>query len=244
MQLIKLLYSTSAYLFTITLYLLPMLAHAAPSGRIANTLFDGPLGKILLGLFIVFFLPLIVLRMLKTRRLSRMAMRNLTLLGRKHRDFEWLHVKQVAQTAFQRIHQAWTSEDLTIAAEYVEESFLQHQQVTYLDDWQQRGLQNICRISKITKTFPILVLPRNDEGITNNQSIVVLYMAANMQDYLQDKASGEIVEGNDKDKEVASIWTFTLIEGKWRVSNIESDGLLEDYLDIAKQQPPLDVQFG
>ena len=69
-------------------------------------------------------------------------------------------------------------------------------------------------------------------------------MSANMQDYLARKADGEVIEGSKKFKEVETLWTFELDNGKFKVANIDMSDMLSDYLRMAKDLPSIESQIG
>ncbi len=64
-----------------------------------------------------------------------------------------------------------------------------------------------------------------------------------MQDYLADRATGVVVEGSKKFKELEHVWTFTLIEGAWRVTNIEEASFSLVYADQSSAQPEIHKTF-
>ena len=66
---------------------------------------------------------------------------------------------------------------------------------------------------------------------------MVIEISAEMQDYLARREGGEIVEGSKSFKQVASLWTFELADGRWRVSNIEDSALMRDYLEMIAAHP-------
>ncbi len=55
-----------------------------------------------------------------------------------------------------------------------------------------------------------------------------------------EKDSSKIVEGNKKYKNIEQIWSFTLDEGVWKVSNIEEYASLDDYLKQAAYLPKIE----
>jgi hypothetical protein len=61
-----------------------------------------------------------------------------------------------------------------------------------------------------------------------------------MQDYLVHRETDKLVEGDRKFKDRETIWTFTLVEGQWRVSNIEAAGCEFDYIFQVKNVPRIE----
>ena len=80
---------------------------------------------------------------------------------------------------------------------------------------------------------------RNPE-INHQDSILIVSINARLQDYLMEKDSSKIVEGNKKYKDIEQIWSFTLEEGVWKVSNIEEYASLGDYLKQAAHLPKIE----
>ena len=64
-----------------------------------------------------------------------------------------------------------------------------------------------------------------------------------MQDYLAERTSGNVVEGGKKYKDVENLWSFTLIDGQWRVSNIEDPSFSLDYAGLAKELPAIEELY-
>ena len=49
-----------------------------------------------------------------------------------------------------------------------------------------------------------------------------------------------MVEGDKKFKNIETIWSFTLADGKWRVSNIEPSDMTMEYITQAKGLPSIE----
>lgn len=73
--------------------------------------------------------------------------------------------------------------------------------------------------------------------------MLIVSIKARLQDYLMEKDSSKIVEGNKKYKNIEQIWSFTLDEGVWKVSNIEEYASLDDYLKQAALLPKIENTF-
>ena len=80
------------------------------------------------------------------------------------------------------------------------------------DLFPQEGLVNVCNANKITNIKPLLFVHRN-QGEEHENSLVVISIEANMNDYLQNRNTGKLVEGSKKYKEVETTWSFTLENG-------------------------------
>jgi len=166
----------------------------------------------------------------------RRAQRDLAYLARLSPAFRWLDLRERAMACFQRVHAAWRREDVSEASEYMTDWYWQNQQLVVLDRWAAEGLVNHCEVKSVSRLRPILVLPAGADGGFQG-SKVVIEISAEMQDYLARREDGEIVEGSKAFKDVASLWTFELADGRWRVSNIEDSALMGDYLDVVASQP-------
>jgi hypothetical protein len=68
-------------------------------------------------------------------------------------------------------------------------------------------------------------------------SRVVVGVSANMEDYLEERASGKLVEGKKGYQDVESVWSFELQNGAWRVANIEEGSLTLAYAQLANELP-------
>lgn len=53
---------------------------------------------------------------------------------------------------------------------------------------------------------------------------------AEMRDYLVDKQTGKVVEGNKPQGEVSTVWSFVWRNNQWMQNLIESDDMEMDYL--------------
>ncbi len=70
--------------------------------------------------------------------------------------------------------------------------------------------------------------------------MVVISISAKMKDYLQDRESGKVVEGSKKYKVVETIWSFTLENGQWKVSDIEEDDMCLIYAKTMRELPMIE----
>ncbi len=218
-------------------------ALAGPGGRIARSLFDSFWGKVALAALTILLAPVIVYVILKEKRAERRTRQDLKFLAGRHPGFDWFKIRERAIDCFIRVHSAWREEDMAEAAQWMTDWYWQNQQMAHLNRWKKEGLVNHCDVKKITGIKPLLFVHRND-GAEHEGSLLVLSIEANMKDYLAERESGQVVEGNKKYKEVEAVWTFTWIDGLWRVSNIEDGALSLDYALEALAQPALEETEG
>jgi hypothetical protein len=154
-------------------------------------------------------------------------------------NFEWLRAKARILDCFYWIHSAWKDEDVSKACEYMTDWYWQNRQLVHLDRWHREGLRNVCAVKKIQAICPLLFIHRNDDN-AHEGSLLVVSISANMQDYLVCRETDKLVEGERKFKDHETIWTFNLVEGQWRVSNIEAAGCVFDYIIQAKTVPRIE----
>lgn len=219
-------------------------AIAGPGGKIANAIFDTFWGKVLMVILFIIFMPLIFYTVIKEWRAERRSRRDLKFMARLSPDFEWLKLRQRMLDCFYRIHDAWSREDVQVASEFMSDWYWQNQQLAFIDRWEREGLVNVCDVKKVTNIKPLLFLHRNDDDIEHNGSLVVASISAKMKDYLAERENGKVVEGSKRYKEVEAVWSFTMIDGKWRVTNIEEDHFSLEYAGMIKELPPIEETIG
>lgn len=224
-------------LFLILLTVEPALA--GPGGKIANAVFESFWGKVLLIILVIVFLPLILLTIAKEKVAERKALRDLRYMAKRSPYFDWLKVRQRVQDCFFRVHSAWQKEDMTESSNWMTDWYWKNQQMVYLDRWEREGLYNHCDVKEITSIKPLLFAHHN-EGGEHEGSMLAVMIGANMQDFLAEGDTGNVVEGSRKYKDVEKIWSFTLIDGAWKVSNIEDSSFSLTYAALEKTQPAIE----
>jgi len=214
-------------------------ALAGPGGKIARAMFETFWGKLLLAVLVIILSPLILYTAIKEKLAERRARKNLRYMAKEDPNFEWVNIMQRATDCFQRVHAAWTKEDVSEAAEFMTMWYWQNQQLVFLNKWEKEGLVNHCTVNSMSGIKPLLFVPRND-GRPSEGSLVALSITATMQDYLAERSTGTVVEGSKKFKPVETIWTFTMTDGKWKVSGIEEDAMSLVYAKAMLEQPVLE----
>lgn len=231
------------------LYSLPLLlllfcaaepALAGPGGKIATAVASTLWGKIVLGLLVIAFLPLIIAVLIREKLSERRARKDLRFMAAHSPTFDWLKIMERAKDCYYRVHSGWESEDLSQVTGWMTDWYWQNQQIVHLNRWQREGLVNICQVEKITNIKPLLFVHRN-HGAAHEDSMLVLSITGKMKDYLQKRESGEVVEGDKKVKEVETIWSFTLQQGVWKVSDIEAGNMSLAYAKLVKELPPIET---
>ena len=214
-------------------------ALAGPGGKIASAVFESFVGRIALVALVILLAPLIVYFMIKERRAQSRAIKDLVFMAQHAPQFELVNIRQRATDCIQRVYAAWSKEQVGEASRWMTNWYWQNQQLVHIDRWEREGLVNVCNLKELKSLNPVLFVHRND-GAAHEGSIIVLSVAANMQDYLAQRGSGEVVEGSTNFMDVFTAWTLTLTGGQWLVSNIESGSGLQ-YADMAKQLPPIEA---
>lgn len=153
--------------------------------------------------------------------------------------FEWLKIQERAKDCFYRVHSGWEKENLSEVSSWMTDWYWQNQQQVHLERWKKKGLVNICEVKKITNIKPLLFVHRNHET-EHEDSMVVLSIAAKMKDFLQERNTGKVVEGSKKYKNVETIWSFTLENGRWKVSDIEEGHMSLAYAREVKELPRIE----
>jgi len=214
-------------------------AIAGPGGKIASAMFETFWGKVLLIILVIILSPVIVYAMIKEKLGERRARKNLRYLAASDPNFEWVNILQRAKDCFYRVHAAWTKEDVSEAAEFMTAWYWQNQQLVYLGKWEKEGLVNNCTVKSMSGIKPLLLIHRND-GRPHEGSILSISITATMQDYLAERGTGKVVEGSKKFKPVETIWSFTMVDGKWKVSGIEEGVMSLVYAKTMLEQPVLE----
>ena len=214
-------------------------ALAGPGGKIASAAFETFWGRIILGLLLIFFLPLIIYVMLREKLAERRARKDLRFMAKYSAKFDWLKIQERAKDCFFRVHCGWEKEDLSGVSSWMMDWYWQNQQVVHLDKWKKEGLVNVCDVKMITNIKPLLFVHRNN-GKEHEDSMVVISIEANIKDYLQARSTGKVVEGSKRYKEVETIWSFTMDNGEWKVSDIEEGSMSLAYAKLVKELPNIE----
>jgi hypothetical protein len=231
--------------FGLVIFILTMLvavepAVAGPGGKIARAAFETFWGRVILGILVVIFLPLITYVVIREKRAERRARKDLRFMALHSSMFELLKIQERAKDCFFRVHSGWEKEDLSGVSDWMTDWYWQNQQLVHLDRWKHEGLINICDVKKINYIRPLLFSHRND-GAEHEGSMVVLAIEALMKDYLRDRKTEQVVEGSKRYKDVETIWTFTLENSAWKVSDIEASSMSLSYANMVKDLPRIET---
>ena len=215
-------------------------AIAGPGGKIASAAFESFWGRILLGILTIIFLPLITYVLVYEKLSERRARKDLRFMAEYSSAFEWLKLQERAKDCFLRVHSGWEKEDLSGVSNWMTDWYWQNQQMVHLNRWKKEGLVNICEVKKITHIKPLLFVHRN-QGEEHEDSMIVISIEAKLKDFLQDRNTGKVVEGSKRYKEVETIWSFTMENGAWKVSDIEEANMSIAYAKLFKDLPKIET---
>lgn len=218
------------FLFTFEAELL-----AAPGGKIAKAFFKSFWGKLILGILTIVFLPLILIQMFRENRKVKATQKALGQLATLDDNFEILKLNARVKGVFEQVHRAWTKEDMSEASQLMTDWYWQNQQLVYLNAWEERGLVNICRVREVNNVKPILVKATQEPNFENSR--ISFLISAEMEDYLQEKESGRIVEGAKGFDDEESIWTFVLQNGNWLLENITQEAAYSEFVKMPNVVP-------
>jgi len=214
----------------------PELALAGPGGKIATAIAKTLWGRIALTALAIVLLPLILYVVAKEWVAERRAARALRQLRALQPAFDWLTLKDRVTECFHRVHAAWRKEDMAQASAWMTDWYWQNQQLAHLDRWAEEGLLNRCSVKSVGRIRPLHVACRDADGQLSGSRVVV-GVTAKMEDYLEERATGKVIEGEKGYKDVETVWTFELLRGAWRVANIEEDALTLAYAQMTNELP-------
>ncbi|HEB62149.1 MAG TPA: Tim44 domain-containing protein [Bacteroidetes bacterium] len=201
---------------------------AGPGGKIARVLFDSPLGKIVLIILTIVLLPVIIYVNLKEYFGTRKTKKDLKELAKENYElFDEIILKNRVTDIFNRVHKGWSNQNMEECSEYMSDWYWQNQQIVYLDKWKKQGMVNICNVKKINHIKPLHIRVSNNKDF--NGTRIMYAISANMEDYLVKKTNSAIIEGKKGFRDVETVWTIVLIDGIWKLDNIEESVMTLKY---------------
>ncbi len=208
-------------------------AWAGPGGLIKDAVMT-PIGRILFLILAVLLSPFIVYYMIKRAIQIRHTREDLVRLAALYPQYRWLDVKDRATAAFQWVWSAWGKQKMESASAFTTSWYMQNQQML-LDDWSDRGLENVCQLKSIKRIEPLFV--QHNEAGDGQGSRLTLVITASVVDYLRDKSTGKIVEGDKKIDDLQTVWTFVWQENGWLLNLIEPSTTEWSYLTMPNELP-------
>jgi hypothetical protein len=220
----------SLVVLAVLILLAPDPALAAPGGIVkaaARTF----LGKLVLGVLVVVFLPLIVWLLIKRAVLVRRTRQALSRLAARVPHFAWLPLKERVSEVFAWVHSAWDQGKMDLARDYMTAWYVRNQQLQ-LDKWERDGLRNVTSDVKIKNMTPLYVSHDPASGVPDR---IVLEIEAEMRDYLVEQATGKVAQGDKTLGTSTSVWSFVHEDGHWLLTNIEPEATVFPYLEEASR---------
>lgn len=204
----------------LALALMPSLALAGPGGSIAKALVSSFWGKVALAALTVFFLPVILWVMLREWRAERRAVKVLERLSAVDATLHPMRVRERIRECFLRVHSAWSKDQIAEASQVMTDWYWQNQELAHLRRWETEGLVNHCSVKSVGSIRPMHVEAQVVNGRVESATIVAL-ISANMQDYLAERETGKVIEGDKEFKDVDTVWTLSLVGDALKVAQIE-----------------------
>ncbi len=220
----------------IILTLLVLIMHisvalAGPGGQIAKAVFSSPAGKIVAIILTIIFFPFILHYLYQKYIAVQKTKKQLQALSKVNYDlFDEVSLKNRVSNIFQQVHRAWSDQNVADSDAYMTHWYRQNQQTVFLDQWASKGLINICNIKKIIKLQPIHLRLSDDPEL--NKSRVMYAITAEIEDYMTKVEDSSVIEGMKGYKDVETVWTFQLVDGHWKVDNIEQSDMISQYLKM------------
>jgi hypothetical protein len=208
-------------------------AFAGPGGIIKAASYS-PIVRIVLAVVVVVLLPLITWLLVKRGLHIRQTRKDLAALAVVHPQYRWLDVKDRVTETFTWVWSAWSTQKMEQASSYTTHWYWQNQQML-LEQWAEQGLENVCRLGRIESITPLFVQhnPAND----GERSRLVVVITARVVDYMLDRNTGKVVQGDKKEGALETIWTFMWVDGAWRLNLIEAGTEELTYLFMPNEVP-------
>jgi len=213
--------------------------YAGPGGTVAKAFFKTWWGKLILGVIVIVFLPLILYVRLVEYRKARKIKKILSQLSLKHREFHWLQLHKEFSNIIRRVYNAWSDEDLSQVKQYVNHWYWQNQQAVFLDQWKKENLKNVSRLKDITKIKPLYLELTDEPNWEGTRIAIAIDVVA--EDYLMDIGTQNVVQGKKGYEDLEYVWFLEYTEGKWLLDDIQEGGLS---LEVAKMPNVIPQNIG
>ncbi len=197
--------------------------YAGPGGAIAKAITKTFWGKLLMLILVIIFAPLIIYVLIRERIGVFYTKRTLSKIAAVDRRFNWLDLEKDIRNAYSRVHISWDKEDMSAVQEYVSSWYWQNQQLVYLDEWKSRNLHNVCHLKTIGRIKPLYIELSEYDQFEGTR--IAFSIFGEIEDYLIDNESRQIVEGSRGYQEVEKVWIFELTDGKWLLDDIRDGSL-------------------
>jgi hypothetical protein len=193
-------------------------AYAGPGGAIAKAITKSFWGKLILIILAIIISPIIIYVFLREHIGVFRARNILSKVSKVDKRFNWLNLEKEIRNAYGRVHNAWSKGDMSIVQEYVSSWYWQNQQLLFLDEWKRRNLQNVCHLKIIGRIRPLFIHLSDEQDFEGTR--IAFSIFGEIEDYLQDLESHEIIEGSTGYQEIEKVWIFEMTNGKWLLDEI------------------------
>jgi len=183
-------------------------------------------GQIIMVGILLFFAPLIIWYSIKRHILIKRTRKLLQQIALSDNRFEWIELKDRFTQVFYWVHSAWDQQKMALAKDHVSDWYMQNQQFL-LDKWEKEGLENKVSNVKIKSITPLYLVQNIKD---DNKNRITVEIEAEMRDFMIDKKTGKVVEGDKKLGDVITIWSFVWQNGDWVLNLIETDDMSMEYL--------------
>lgn len=226
--------------FILTVFIIVFLfwvdpVYAGPGGYIAKGLFKTFWGKILLSALVVILLPLLVYIRLVEYRKARKIKKILNKIALQKREFSWMQLEKEYSNIIRRVYNAWTNEDMGEVKQYVNSWYWQNQQLVFLEQWKRENLKNVSRLKVIEKLKPLYLELTSLENYEGTR--IAVLVAVDAEDYLMDRDTQKVVQGNKGYQNLEYIWMFEYTDGKWLLDDIQEGNLSLQFAKLENVVP-------
>ncbi|NOR70158.1 MAG: hypothetical protein GQ532_10800 [Methylomarinum sp.] len=222
---------TTKHFFTglaLLLFLLLFFSEAATAGpggiikEASKTLW----GQIIMFGLLLFFAPLIIWYSIKRHILIKRTKKLLTQIALSDPRFEWIELKDRFTQVFYWVHTAWDQQKMELAQDHVTDWYIKNQQYL-LNKWEKEGIENKVSNVKIKSIIPLYIVQNIKDDNKNRMTVEI---EAEMRDFMINKKTGKVIEGDKKLGDVTTIWSFVWQDNHWVLNLIEADEMSMDYL--------------
>ena len=210
---------------------------AGPGGAIAKGFFRTWWGKLILIALVIILLPVILYVQVVEFLGIRKAKKELLKLGMINKDFMWLHLRNNVENVFTRTYVAWSNENMEEVSSLVNHWYWQNQQLVYLDKWKQENRKNVCSCYSVINIAPLYLEISDDENL--DYSKIAFAIKANVEDYLVDRNTNQVVYGKKGFHEETKIWIMQYSGGRWLLDNILDDSFTMQFAKMENVLPDL-----
>lgn len=183
-------------------------------------------GQIVMVGILLFFAPLIIWYSIKRHILIKRTRKLLQQIALSDNRFEWIELKDRLTQVFYWVHTAWDQQKMALAKDHVSDWYMKNQQFL-LDKWEKEGLENKVSNVKIKSITPLYLVQNIKD---DNKNRITVEIEAEMRDFMIDKNTGKVVEGDKILGDVTTIWSFIWQNGHWVLNLIEADEMSMEYL--------------